>query len=65
MSDKIIDITSISPLPLNVEAWARCRLLHSKIPVWDGDYRQDEITGKQIKNIRWVCAICEKDKEEL
>jgi len=51
--------TTISPLPKQVENWARCRLLHTLLPVWDGDYRYDALAEKYVKNIRYICAECD------
>jgi hypothetical protein len=56
-------LTTIGPIPENIIKWGNCLLLHTKTPIWDGDYQKDERTGKMIRNIRWICKICDKDKE--
>lgn len=52
-------ITEINPLPKEVEAWVRCRLLHTKRPerknVW-----LESIQDWAIE-IVWVCDECNKD----
>lgn len=54
--------TTLSPFPKEVEKNFLCRLLHQKRPIWDGDYRLDELSGKKIPNVIWVCDICSKSK---
>lgn len=52
-------ITEISPLPNHVEAWARCRLLHSKRPILTGKKIFIESIQEWREEIIWVCDHCD------
>lgn len=54
-------ITEISPLPDHVEAWVRCRMLHSKRPFYTGNKIWIEYIQEWREEIIWVCDECEKE----
>lgn len=57
-----MSLTTISEIPPGVVKWGMCLLIHKKTPVWDGDYRWDDLTQKNIPNIKYICKECEKTK---
>lgn len=58
-------VTTCSEFPKDVERYFLCVLLHKRRPIWDGDYRYDEFSKKNVPNIRWVCDICDQCKADL
>lgn len=57
-------ITEISSLPGHVEAWARCRLLHKKRPVYTGKKVWVESIKEWREEIIWVCDECDSKPSE-
>ena len=56
-------MTNIEPMPKNVEKWLVCRMLHKKRPIMTGEIIWDEITKESIREIKWVCDICDTEKK--
>lgn len=52
-------ITKVNPLPKEVEAWALCRLLHTKRPVQTGKKIFIESIQEWREEIIWVCDHCD------
>lgn len=57
-------ITEINPLPIQVEAWVICRLLHSKRPVYTGKKIWIESIKEWHEEIIWVCDTCQTDEKK-
>jgi len=56
-------MTTISELPIHIMKQLTCKLLHEKIPTWDGTYIWSEECKKNIPNIKWVCKEGCNDKK--
>jgi hypothetical protein len=53
-------ITEISPFPAHIKAWARCRLLHKKRPIYTGKKIYIEQIKEYVEEIIWICDECEE-----
>ena len=56
--------TTLSEFPKEVERYFICKLLHQRRAEWDGSYRYDEILKRKVPDIKMICVICSKGKDE-
>ena len=55
------NLTSVSTLPNSVVRWARCLMLHKKIPVFTGEY--EIVNGEKCEKLKWICKECQNDND--
>ncbi len=54
--------TSVKPIPEKVQKFFMCQLLHERRPILTGKIIWDEIIKEDIREIKWMCDICEANE---